>query len=342
MRAPTTIVDDLDSIDDLAPLDGYSGAVLDDIRRLLDDGTDSLEVCGHIAGHHERLNRRLLELAEADCGEPPCPYAWLLLGSHGRREQVPASDQDNAIVFDPATDAERKAAQEYFPGIAARVVTGLTRAGLPECDGGYMATLWCRPASEYTSLFRTWVEHPTPESLIKADVFLDMVAFHGELTVEHWDELLLNGAARGPFRAQMAHAAVKMSPPLGLFGRVLAREARVDVKFGGTAAIVALARLYGFTAGSRRRSTLDRLEDAAAKGTLRATTAHKLAEGYRLLTLLRLRHQVDQAAAGRPFDNRIPLESLTPDERTRLRRSLRSVRELQNVTAQIFSTYVMT
>jgi hypothetical protein len=32
-------------------------------------------------------------------GRPPVPYAWLALGSEGRREQTLRTDQDNALIF---------------------------------------------------------------------------------------------------------------------------------------------------------------------------------------------------------------------------------------------------
>lgn len=342
MRTPAQIVDDLTSIDDLDVLDGYAESIVAQTRRRLDHDFDPLDVCAAIADSHEHLTRRLLDLTIEASGPPPCPYAWLLLGSHGRREQVPASDQDNAIVFQAEAGPQRAAAEEYFGDLATHVVNGLTRAGLPECDGGYMATRWCRPVEEYTELFRTWVDHPDPQTLVKADVFLDVVTFHGDLTVDRWDDLLLVGGGRGPFRAQMARAAVSFSPPLGLFGRVRAPEARVDVKSGGTAAIVLLARLYAFMAGSHRRSTVPRLAEAVLRGTLHGETGRDVSEAYRFLTHLRLRHQVDQVARGHRPDNRVRLDTLTPVERGRLRRSLRTVRDLQLVTAQTFATYTLT
>ena len=40
----------------------------------------------------DALVRRLIELAVAEQGPPPADFAWLSLGSFGRREAMPSSD----------------------------------------------------------------------------------------------------------------------------------------------------------------------------------------------------------------------------------------------------------
>ena len=47
----------------------------------------------------DALTRRLLELAVAELGAPPVPFAWIALGSLARREAVPSSDVDSALVW---------------------------------------------------------------------------------------------------------------------------------------------------------------------------------------------------------------------------------------------------
>ncbi len=46
----------------------------------------------------DALTRRLLELAVAEAAQPAPSFAWLALGSQARREAVPTSDIDSAIV----------------------------------------------------------------------------------------------------------------------------------------------------------------------------------------------------------------------------------------------------
>ena len=222
------------------------------------------------------------------------------------------------------------------------MVDGLARAGIPRCDGGYMATNWCRPIGEFAAMFRGWVGEPEPSALLRAEVFLDVRPVRGHLQVDVLDRILLGGRTRGPFLVQMARAAVTFRPPLGLFGRLRSRDATVDVKRAGTAAIVLLARLYALAAGSSARTTLRRLEAAGAAGALSRVGARDLAEVYRFLTGLRLGHQAEQAAAGQAPDNRVALGNLTAPDRRRLRDGLRLVRDVQEVTASRFATHTVT
>lgn len=336
------VIDEVADIERLEPLDAYQDQVLDLIRTGLSSGVDALEVSGAVAEANDSLTRRLIGLAESNLGPPVGRYAWLALGSHGRREQVPSSDQDSAIAYETPTPGDETAVHEYFTALAELVVHGLARAGIPLCDGGYMATNWCRPLGEFERLFRDWVQQPQPDALLQAEVFLDVRACHGDLSIDTLNRILPTGGRRGPFRVQMARAAVTFRPPSGWFGRLRNPHATLDLKRGGTAPIVLLARLYALNAGATEHSTVLRLQAAAAGGALNPANASGLIEAYRFLTDLRLRHQVEQVSAGLPADNLIQPDRLTGEQRRRLRDTLHVVRDMQDVTAMRFATQTVT
>lgn len=341
MGPPLRLVEGLSHVDALDALDGYQREILAVVRTLLDGGgsdVDVLAVTQAIAHVNDALTRRLLALAEADLGPPPCPYAWLALGSHGRGEQVLSSDQDSALAYAGPSEA----AERYFPRLAGMVVQALARAGLPLCAGGFMATGWSRPIEELRRLFAGWVDRPEPAALLHAEVFLDVRPVHGGLSVEVLDRTLLAGSSRGPFAAQMARAAVSFRPPLTWAGRLRTTDGAVDLKRGGTAAVVLLARLHALAAGSCARTTALRLAAAADGGTLSGAVAQELVEAYRFLTGLRLRRQVEQVLAGRPADNLVRPDALSDEDRDRLRATLRHVRDVQQATADRFGTHTVT
>ncbi len=100
--------------------------------------------------------------------------------------------------------------------------------------------------------------------------------------------------------------------------------------------IVGMARVRALAAGSARRSTLDRLEAAAASGALRPEAADTLAEAFRFLARLRLEAQLGARRQGRAPTNSVELESLTPLERRHLKEVFISIREAQEELALDF------
>jgi CBS domain-containing protein len=342
---PLRAVLDIGDIDRLEPLAGYQEQLLDVISARLAQGDDVLTVTTAIADANNLLTGRLLDLAEAHLGPPPCRFAWLVLGSQGRGEQVLSSDQDSAIAYESVLPGDEPAIRAYFASLSELVVNALAGAGLPLCGGGYMATNWCRPLTEFERLFHGWIEDPQPHALLQAQVFLDVQACYGDLSIEPLENLLVAGGRRGPFRAQMARAAVLFRPSLTWWGGLRTTRAAgdvrtLDVKVSGTAPIVLLARLYALAAGSAAHSTVERLE--AASGTLSPPDADALIDAYRYLTGLRLGHQLEQIRAGLPADNLIRPEKLSAEDKRRLRAALHVIRDVQEITARNFATHTVT
>ena len=341
LRGPSAIVLGLADLDHLDPLDGFATALREATADLLDTGADPLEVTQAVASVHDALTTRLLTLAEARLGPSPFAYAWLALGSHGRGEQVLSSDQDSALAYggprlgdaDPDT---------YFGALATVVVDGLARAGVPRCTGGFMATTWRRPLEDYAASFSRWVDDPVPAELVQAEVFLDVRPVHGDLDVSLLHGILESGRRRGGFMVQMARAAVTFRPPMVILRHVRTEHGNLDVKRSGTAAIVLLARLYALAAGSAAATTPLRLQAARDAGTLSAYGADSLRDAYRLLTGLRLRHQVEQAAAGATPDNLVPVAGLSSSDRRRLLDALHAVRVMQEITERRYQTHTVT
>lgn len=306
------------TVDSQAPLTEYP----DRLRAVTHDLPDAATVGRALAAANDALAARLLVLSEERLGPAPCPYVWLTLGSGGRGEETLGSDQDNAVAYRDA------AAGPYFADLAERAVSGLAAAGLPRCPGGYVATRWRHPLHEWERMFRHWVDDPDPQALVEAEVLFDFRAVHGDLPTASLATIVRRGGGHRRFTIQMARAAVSFPPPLGLFGRIRTRHGTLDLKRGGIAAIVLLARLYALAAGSEARSTPDRLADAARFGTLSSDGAGRLARAYRVLTDLRWR----------THSNRVHLGDLSPADRRALLGALRAIHDLQQATARNFRT----
>jgi CBS domain-containing protein len=295
-------------------------------------GSPPARIAAALASRNDALTGQLLRRAEEALGQPPCPYAWLALGSAGRKEQALLSDQDNAIVY--LEDGAR--ARSYFLVMAEHVVAGLAKAGFAECPGGYMATNWCRSLPDWKATFHAWVAEPTPQALVEAEVFLDFRRVGGELPTAMLDQIMLAGGRQGLFLFHLAQVARRFQPPLGAFGRIRPTRGVADLKRGGLAPIVLLARLYALVAQSTTRSTIDRLAAAGDAGELSHWGAAALIDAYQFLTLLRLGEQLRQVRDGQPPGNTVRIASLSMIDRRRLRDAFRTVRRLQDATALRF------
>jgi CBS domain-containing protein len=334
-RGPLLLLERIKSLARLEALEGYALEIAATAGTLLADDVDPVRIARVIASLNGTLTGKLLRLAEAELGPPPCPYAWLALGSEGRMEQVAATDQDNALAYRD----DRPETRAYFETLAERTVAGLLEAGFPPCPGGYMATRWTHPLARWESSFRQWVDVPDPQALLEAEVFLDFRRVHGELSLEPLERVLLAGAGREMFLFHLARAAQRFAPPLGPLGRVRHQAGEVDLKRGGIAAIVLIARLSGLAARSPARTTLERLDAAAAAATLGRGTAEALGDAFRLLMRLRLREQLRSLGEGREPGNGIRLESLSALELRRLKEAFRAVREAQKAVALRYRAY---
>lgn len=308
----------------------YSQEIARLVEALWQGGLPPLEIGHVVASLNDALIRRLLKEAEARLGPPPFPYAFMVFGSEGRKEQALLTDQDNALVL------EREAEEAYFQALAQEVVDGLHRAGFPYCKGGYMATSHRRSLKAWLELFRAHLQTPKPQALLEAQIFFDFRAVYGELSLEPLERLIQEEAQRGVFLYHLAQSSLAFRPPLGFLGRIQTQKGRVDLKRGGIAPIVSLARLYGLLAQSREKGTLARLKEAAQRGVLSLETAEALSEAYAFLFGLRLKHQLQALKAGQPLTNEVALKDLSPGEEKRLREAFHLIAQIQDYTARRF------
>ncbi len=131
----------------------------------------------------------------------------------------------------------------------------------------------------------------------------------------------------------LARAAVERQPP----SRVTA-AARVDLEAGGLVPVVHLARCYALEVGSTAGATLERLAAARDAGLVSATAHDAVAQAYRFLLGLALRHRLRLLAEGRPPAAELAVADLSAIERTRLNESFRAIRRWQEKAAYHYRT----
>ncbi|MBN8534596.1 MAG: CBS domain-containing protein [Rhizobiales bacterium] len=319
-------IDTSQSIADLAKAWGRLSGV---VARLVAEGVSAAECAGVIAREIGALTRRAAieaekRLAERGQGAPPAPYAVLVLGSGGRGESLLVPDQDNAIIHagEPGDDA-------FFLALGHEMNEVLDDIGIPLCKGGVMARnpAWNGNAEAWRSRIISWTETVTPEDLLSVDIFFDFRAVHGDMA------LAQGLASEARAIAAKARAMVKLladqmkswSPPIGMFGRLITEEGRMDLKKGGLFPIVASARCLALSHALPARSTRERLAALRQAGIGADRDLAAFEKALETLMELILAQQLADIAAGLPPSTKVNVTSLDAERREALKEALRSL-----------------
>jgi CBS domain-containing protein len=335
------LLDRAQTIDDLR---AYADQVATMIGRLFDSGARVADIGRMVAVAHDALLVHMLRRAEAELGSPPCRYAWLVLGSEGRYEQMLRTDQDNALIY---ADNAPPDAPAYFAALAERIVDQLVACGFPRCTGDIMATnpQWRQSLGVWQGYFQQWINQPDPESLLRVAIFFDYRQVYGSLDAEAaLRPIILRAREQRVFLGRLARAALQQTASLGWLQQLgLERKGDTfDLKMRGTGLVVDLGRLFGLEAGVTTTNTINRLRQAAAgDGELSSSGAEELVAAFELISLMRLRHQLAQIRSGAEPSNLIVISQLSPLERRELKGALRAISAVQSSVELTFRTAMM-
>ena len=325
-QGPMAVLRRVERLEGRESLPGHAAKVAEMVAALLSGGLDALAVARFVVRLGDALVVRLLEWAERDLGPPPAPWAWVALGSEGRMEQALLTDQDNALVYGDAVHPG------WYAALAERVNADLVAAGLPRCPHRHEARSERGTLSEWTRRFEACVDDRRP---LAATLLFDFREVAGDLDLAPLHAAMARAGRDGAFLRFLARAAVERPPPASIR---LRDGDEIDLKVQGITPVVQLARCYAVEVGTPARATLDRLAAGRDAGLLSAETHEGVAQAYRFLVGLRLRHELRCLAEGRPPSPRVSASELTPIERTRLKESLRAVRRWQERAAYHYRT----
>ena len=295
----------------------------------------------------DALIRRMIELAIESKGATPANFAWLALGSHGRRETVPSSDVDSGMAWEDEPEQESNGSDPrqaltpegvvgYMRTIAAdvedciRVVGwrldphGVTASG--EFSASSMG-VWRRSIAH-------WLENPGDEKvLIATSILLDGRTVYGPAGLDP-RAILLEPANRARLLPSMLRLALAQTLPTGFRGNIVVEgsgehRGTFDIKHSGLLAVVDLARFAALKAGAKVTTTVERLRAASELGAIEPAHARTLEEAYDLFSALRLEHQIQQLERGNEPDDFVDPGELSELTRRYLRDAFREVAAVQ-------------
>jgi len=315
--------------------------VPDVASRLLDASVDPLEIAHVVAVAIDALTVRLLEVGWDELGDPPCPWAWLALGSEARQEQGLFTDQDNALMFDPA-GIDEEVADAYFGRLGAFVNDGLEDAGIPKCRAGVIAgnAEWRGSPTTWQRRFDGWIEDPGRTGSAFTGIAMDYRPITGPLDAHLvLDEIIRSAREHHDFIRHLGAHAVSIRPPKGLLkdGVVLGKgtTSRLDIKAVGVGLITNTARLLAVMSGLTENRTTLRLRDTTALGWLSEDEIQGLVEAFQLMWQVRLEHQSRCVERGVQPDDLVDARELGPLTRQALKEAFRMIDGAQDRLAAL-------
>jgi CBS domain-containing protein len=320
------------SVDELA---AAAGEIREFARHLLAQGLSAEHLTQLASALNDGVAQRLTALV-AQRHALPAGWCWLALGSEGRMEQTLATDQDNALIFDPGADAA--SARRALLAFAQEVNQGLAACGYPLCAGEIMARnpAWCLTLDEWRQRFDDWIRNPLPEALLNASIFFDFRALAGEagLAGRLREAVLAQARARPAFLREMAANALQVRPPLDLLHGFALDGAgplagSIDLKGAGARLFVDCARVLALARALPATGTAPRLRGAAAAGALPADEAEAGVTAFHVLQGLRLRHQYFEDSPPGAENRIVPFRLNEVDQRI-LKEALRQAAQLQD------------
>jgi CBS domain-containing protein len=281
----------------------------------------------------EALVRRVTQLFEQAAGPPPAPFTWLWLGSHGRREAAPSSDVDSGLVWE---DGGSDAATAYMHRMAEQVGGLLSATGFKSNAHGVTAagSVMVNPAGKWRETIQSWLDAQTNEALMAISILLDGRSVDTHCGASVVFSAVHDARTRPTVLRLLLRLALANRPPTGFLRDIVVEQSgehrgSFDIKQGGLLPIVGIARYAGLAAGATSTSTVSRLQAAGADGVLPESDATTLEEAWRLMTELRMEHQVRQLEEGSSPDDYVDPKALDALTRRNLREAFRLVASAQ-------------
>jgi CBS domain-containing protein len=340
-----SLIKNIEAAPSIAALNEARSDVDKVLMTLMNEGALASHVCKILSEFNDKMVKKVLQLAEKELGRPPVRYAWLALGSEGRKEQTLLTDQDNAIIYTGARDQE---AEAYFRHFSEKVVNGLNDIGFPLCKGNIMATnqTYFGCLDEWKERTAEWVMNsPVPEKdIMDIYVFLDFRAVSGDRCLEtklksHIIELIKQKRA---FTRSLSDAITSQPMPLGFFKNFIVKKDgkyknTLDIKLFGLLPLTTCIKILAYHSGIFETNTLERIGLLKKNKTIDRDLAEFLEQSFETFLTLKIRNDINDKDRGRDFSNRIDPATLTTRQKHLLKEAFLAVSRLQQTTQNVMN-----
>jgi len=315
------------------------------VKILLESGSRVRNITYLISTITDAITHRLVEFAIEEMGEPPAEFAFLALGSEGRREQTLVTDQDNAILFEDVPNEKSAEVNRYFLYFGKKINLWLDKIGYQYCKGEVMAgnPQWCQPISRWKKYFSDWINLKSQDGILGIAVFFDFRIVYG--SEKYVDELrkhinkIIDG--KSLFFRMLASEVSKYNIPTDIFRENGPENGHtslesINVK-NAISPLVDFIRVYSVQHHLGESNSLLRLEKLLRINIIPEEEYHEIENIYSRMMEIRFRSQVNAILDNKAPDNMVTREELTVIEQTMIRKTFSEIIRYQQNLLDDFS-----
>ncbi len=282
--------------------------------------------------------KRCIELSLAKMPEtPPVKFAWMSLGSQGRKEQLLHTDQDNAIVFENVVDERLEETKAYFIALAQKVTKRLNTLGYEYCPADMMASnpKWCLSLDEWKAQFTKWIAEPGDDEILLCSIFFDFDISYGDSTLTDilGKHIFEKTAQNTYFFAMLGKSVLQNPSPLGFFRQFLVEQNGeykdfFDLKKRAITPITDAGRVLILSHQIQHiNNTAERFEKLAELEPENKQLYLSCSYTSKALLKFRTKHGLMHNDSGRYIE----LSALSKEEKMKLKRCFKTIREIQEL-----------
>ncbi|WP_264537649.1 DUF294 nucleotidyltransferase-like domain-containing protein [Flavobacterium sp. N1736] len=300
----------------------------------------------HVSNIASEINlaiiKRAVELSILDLGSPPARFAWLSIGSQGRKEQLLLTDQDSILVFEDVTPEKYRDVKDYFLRLAKRTTAILEKVGYELCPNGHMGSnmLWCKSLTDWTKQYNSWMNTPGENSNDLSSIFFDYEIVFGEPKIEEAIESVIfkNAVNNTLFFDFLGNDALKRNSPLSFFKKFIVEEegpqkGKFDIKTRALMPLIDGARLLILNSNIKGiQNTYLRFKQLAITDSKNAEIYLSCAEAFLTLSKFRTVEGLKNDDSGQYIN----IKEMSKTDREKLKNALTPMKDLEELIKSKF------
>ncbi|TGD59685.1 DUF294 nucleotidyltransferase-like domain-containing protein [Flavobacterium humi] len=286
--------------------------------------------------------RRAVEQAILELGSPPVPFAFLSIGSQGRKEQLLYTDHDNILVFQDVSAEKYRDVKDYFLQLAKKTTGTLEQVGFLHCPYGHVAnnTNLCKSLTDWVKQYNSWINTPGENTNESCTIFFDYELAFGEQSIENaiTENIFKNVKNNTLFYDYLGNDALRKPAPLNFFKKFNLEEegenkGKFDIKTKGLMPLTECARLLVLSFGIKGiNNTYSRFKQLAISDANHAEIYLECAEAFLVLSKFRAMEGLKNDNTGEFID----IDELSKTDKEKLKHALMPFRNLEELIKDKF------